>query len=403
MQVNILFFSFISFVFQYPFTSAFPLFQFSDETLAIVAGFLLIRKPNLSSHVFIGILCALTFAIYVTVMSAISEAYRGFFLTLLDIFLFLKVFMVYFYVVELEDNVKNRLRTKIVKFFQLFFIIGVVAAFVNLITPIFHVFEYRFGVPSFQFFTANPGELGNIAIIGVSFILISNISNMQKLIYIFFCIIILLLTTRYKSFVIVVALLLLTLTFGIKYYNYEITQIKRKIKSKKRTFILFSPFVLLPGLTQFQYYFIASDTPRLILLLSSWDLFISNFPFGAGAGTFASGVAKMFYSPIYSQLGFEGFYGLNSLDGRFLNDSFWPIVLGQYGFVGLLIVLWLFYCVLKPSFKAISPQSSTVFANYLMIGAFILSTLGSAIVLSSLGMMYVIFFGLVAKRKNGIS
>lgn len=354
----------------------------------------------MSSAALIGIFSALVFTSYVIGMSIMSEQYRGIFLTLLDIFLFLKPFIVYFYVTELNENIKNRLCKKISKLFQLFFILGLGAAIVNLFIPIFPIFEFRFGIPSFQFFAANPGELANIVTIGVAFVLISSMRNTQKLMYIVICIITLILTTRYKSFVIVGMLLVLMLTFGVKYYGNPIAKLKSKIKNKRRLFLLLSPLAIIPGLTQFQYYFLSGNTPRFILISSSWELFIDNFPFGAGAGTFASGVARQYYSPVYSQLGFENFYGLNSVDGRFLNDSFWPIVLGQYGFLGLLIVLWLFYCVLKPSINIINCQTSIILGNYLMIGAFVLSTFGSAIILSSLGMMYVIFFGLIVRRQN---
>ena len=161
-----------------------------------------------------------------------------------------------------------------------------------------------------------------------------------------------------------------------------------------------APISLIPGISQFQVYFTSGSTPRLLLVTSSIGLFVEYFPFGAGAGTFGSAVAKMFYSPVYSKLGFEDFYGLNPDDGKFLNDSFWPIVLGQYGLFGLIICLFLLYFLLIPSLRRNSGEMIVIVANFLMVGSFLLSTLGSAIILSGLGIMYVTFFALIDNHSS---
>ena len=91
MQVNILFFFFLLFVFQHPLESVSPFIQFSDEILSIIAGIFLLNKVKISRGVLFGIFCTAVFTSYVIVMSVMSELYRGIFLTLLDIILFLKV------------------------------------------------------------------------------------------------------------------------------------------------------------------------------------------------------------------------------------------------------------------------------------------------------------------------
>lgn len=60
------------------------------------------------------------------------------------------------------------------------------------------------------------------------------------------------------------------------------------------------------------------------------------FPLGVGFGRYGSATAADYYSPEYTRLGFESVYGLGSGDaaGAFLNDTQWPALLGETGWLG---------------------------------------------------------------------
>ena len=61
-----------------------------------------------------------------------------------------------------------------------------------------------------------------------------------------------------------------------------------------------------------------------------------HFPLGVGFGRYASATAADYYSPEYTKLGFENIYGVGSGPemGKYLNDTQWPALLGETGWLG---------------------------------------------------------------------
>ena len=78
------------------------------------------------------------------------------------------------------------------------------------------------------------------------------------------------------------------------------------------------------------------------------------FPFGAGFGTYASHYSGKYYSPLYSMYSLSFVHGLKPDDVVFVSDTFWPMIIGQKGYIGLgCYVLALMYLLKKiiPYFK----------------------------------------------------
>ncbi len=84
------------------------------------------------------------------------------------------------------------------------------------------------------------------------------------------------------------------------------------------------------------YASLTSKEARTVLTLGGIHLAISDFPWGAGFGRFASRAAAVNYSPEYFRLGINRTYGLGpgAGEGAFLTDTSWPALLGETGFVG---------------------------------------------------------------------
>lgn len=126
----------------------------------------------------------------------------------------------------------------------------------------------------------------------------------------------------------------------------------RKKKFSIRTLILFAPLAVALGWDQIEYYFfssIQSDSARYQLLMASIDVAKDHFPLGSGFGTFASYYSGVSYSPLYGVYGLANVNGLRQGATSFVSDSFWPMVIGQTGFIGT--VAFLFAIVML--FKAI--------------------------------------------------
>lgn len=81
----------------------------------------------------------------------------------------------------------------------------------------------------------------------------------------------------------------------------------------------------------------SGDSARGRLMLGSLYIASQHFPLGAGFGRFGSPLAASQYSSEYVSLGFPYIYGLSPTQGFFLNDTAWPAILGESGWLGALL------------------------------------------------------------------
>jgi hypothetical protein len=82
--------------------------------------------------------------------------------------------------------------------------------------------------------------------------------------------------------------------------------------------------------------YLGQDSARSLLTQGGITVAMQYFPFGAGFGRYGSATAATDYSPLYYALGFPGRYGLGPGpdSGQFLNDTQWPAVFGEAGWIG---------------------------------------------------------------------
>jgi hypothetical protein len=74
---------------------------------------------------------------------------------------------------------------------------------------------------------------------------------------------------------------------------------------------------------------------RVALHVTSFEIAKDSFPFGSGAGTFASTPSRStLYSPLYYQYNIFTMFGGGPYDGSYLQDVWWPHVLAEGGFIG---------------------------------------------------------------------
>ena len=149
-----------------------------------------------------------------------------------------------------------------------------------------------------------------------------------------------------------------------------------------RSQIKFRHYALLAGLSvllawpQIFFYHItlASTSARSVILRTSFQILLDYFPIGTGFGTYASHSAAAHYSPVYYKYGFEAFYELrNAVTGTFFDDQFWPIIIGQTGFIGLASYVGYLVILLKRIGLMASTNKNAYFAAmflflYLLIG-----------------------------------
>lgn len=116
----------------------------------------------------------------------------------------------------------------------------------------------------------------------------------------------------------------------------------RKKKITLRTLIIFALVILFMVRGQIEYYFfsdIKADSARYQLLVTALLIAKDSFPLGTGFGTFGSYMSAIHYSPVYRLYGISTVHGLIEGATYFTSDSFWPIILGETGVMGLVSIV----------------------------------------------------------------
>ncbi len=124
-------------------------------------------------------------------------------------------------------------------------------------------------------------------------------------------------------------------------------QQKKKIMYAQYILLLIPSIILLVPILRMSYEHLelsniaGSEAARVVFYYYSVVLAAMFFPFGAGVGTYGGQAALVFDSAIYHQLGFDMFWWFRMQ--RYLNDTFWPHILGESGIVGIFFYLCFLY------------------------------------------------------------
>ncbi|MGV1060040.1 O-antigen ligase family protein [Clostridium perfringens] len=206
--------------------------------------------------------------------------------------------------------------------------------------------------------------------------------------YIIILLILMSLTLRSKAYIFIAIYILF-----VFYYIFSVG--KKKNWFLSRSIILFTVvpigcFIWKSFYEKFIYFTITyGDTARNVLLNTSIKI-AKEYPFGLGFGTFGSAISGEHYSNAYYIYQIYDTYGIRFGDNRFISDTFWPMILGENGVVGMLIfsiIILLFikqvyeyrnkynywFCSLIPIiYLLISSLAESSFANQISVGMFFL-------------------------------
>ena len=223
-------------------------------------------------------------------------------------------------------------------------------------------YEVRYGIRAFQFIYGHAGTLNVITIFQICFILFDLIRNKnnKNLLYFILCELILISTLRSRAFVFVALSLII-------YYSFI-----RSKKNIKIYFILGIIIAILISKTQIETYFNNDNrTPRSDLLNGSIQLMKECFPIGTGFATYGSYAASKYYSVLYYRFGFNNYFGMSDLDSQFLTDNFWPIIIGEFGFLGFIVYLIILYNIFKYLwYECNSDEKKAIFLSIFAIMCF---------------------------------
>ena len=91
------------------------------------------------------------------------------------------------------------------------------------------------------------------------------------------------------------------------------------------------------------------------------------FPLGAGLGRYGSWMSRVYYSPLYEKYGLSEVYGLSQTMPNFINDTFWPMILGETGFIGFILYIWIFSILFRMVYRQ-NRKATSKFAKAFSLG-----------------------------------
>lgn len=144
-----------------------------------------------------------------------------------------------------------------------------------------------------------------------------------------------------------------------------------------------------------EYFSNIGATARTTMTIDSAILAVAAFPLGVGLGRFGSAVASSNYSPVYEELGYTRIYGMGPGErGGFLADTFWPSILAETGFFGLLLYFAGLILAVYPGWKLMR-QSSQPYMQW--IGTVSVAWMGQMLIESAVAPVFTgpPMFGLV--------
>lgn len=261
----------------------------------------------------------------------------------------------------------------------------------NFIFDIFPYYEIRFGIKSQQIFFSHPTYLASFSALLVSLLSVNLKKHKENKIYIFISLIILTTTLRFKAIAFI----------PIYMYMFYIVIIKeRKLQIKDIVILCILGGIF--AITQIREYVQNPDWARSALSITSLKIGKDHFPIGTGFGTYASWVSGESYSKIYDIYGLNKVWGLSSDFYWFVADTFWPMIIGQFGFIGLAIYTFIIYKI----YRNIKNNDNLYyyFGQILLLLYLLVLSVAEASFSGPIVVMYMVFIGLLGKDKDkGIS
>ena len=324
-------FLFYTFLFNEPLASIIPFWGYEDELIAICAVpiFLFVYYRKNSKKISLGVLPYITCFVVCGVLGSLIYSYQDFFRTALpDILICIKFWLCLYFGMQVFKNYdlnkySYRISLHIKMVAWLFFFLSIL----NYSFGMFSFYDHRYGIGANSLFYSHPSVL----ISHCSFLIILILGILPKFKHPLFYIIIISITmcTSLRSKALANAMI-----FAIIYFFVVV----KKEGFSAKSLIPFAPLIIFIGWAQIEFYFISlGDTSaRSQLLLKSFVVAKDHFPIGSGFGTYGSYYSAIHYSPLYYQYGLNRIYGMSEEFRSFICDSFWPMILAQSGFIGLI-------------------------------------------------------------------
>ena len=281
-----------------------------------------------------------------------------------DILLVFKGFVSYVSVKIIFNNISFEKYSKTINnTLRAISVLSFIMIFMNYILNIFPTKDIRFGLPSQMLLFTEPTYLATFAI-SVMVLLTFFIKSYKKNIYFIIAISIVVCSTlRSKAIMFIAIYLFLYILIIIKDFRLN-----------TKSIIGVGTAAAVVGGNQILRYLSNIDWARPRLMVKSFEVAMDHFPIGGGFATFATWNSGVHYSPLYYKYDLSNTWGLQPDFYMFVGDTYWPAILGQFGFIGLIsvvVILIMIYkniCINKDKYKYFQQLSILLYLLVLSTG-----------------------------------
>ncbi len=141
-------------------------------------------------------------------------------------------------------------------------------------------------------------------------------------------------------------------------------------------------------------YFFDSTQSRAVMLRTSIEVAKDYFPLGSGFGTFGTDISRQYYSKLYIYYGISNVYGLSKDYSAFVTDSMFPAIIGETGFLGVILYILIFYNIFVGISKYIKEKKEKTFL-YLILFYILIECIAETMLMTSRGVLLFCFIAFV--------
>lgn len=312
-------------------------FRYFDEIFTVFALIFyvvnLIKRKCVFTRFEIYILCGVFIIMLLAVISSIQYSKQPISNMLLDLFANLKFPIVLLYSIDcFKEYDISKYKTYIALNVRMITYAFSILTILDLIFDLFPDTYYQFyknGVKSLRLIYAHPGTLSVVCVFLLAILIYVGDSSFKNIFCKILLAIIMILTFRAK--------IIGTLAIILGIYLYT-TKCKKPISVTKLLPLV--PIILLLSWSEIQSYYITNaQASRLILTKTSIQIALDKFPLGTGLASFGSAFSINPYSKVYSDYGISSIWGISEQTAQDISDTFWPMLIGQFGFIAGIIYL----------------------------------------------------------------
>mgnify|MGYP000046544940 CR=1 FL=1 len=386
------------FLFRDLFIELIPVFSFFDEIFALLAlpiflynlfknkGLIEINKMNWV------VLLVVFFSI--GLLGNIKYHYQPFVEAVLpDLFLNLKFWLTLYIGSEIFGNLDfYRYGKRIVLNIKFIIWIYIILFFIDNLSGGIFPADIRYNFRSTQFFYGAHTVFAAICIFLIALLTIIKERVSQINFYLVVLLLLLISTMRSKAFIAAIIYILV---------YYLILVLKKKINIKYIIMLVLIGIII--GITQIQFYFfndLTDDIARVGMLVASIFIGIDHFPLGAGFGTFASFYSGQVYSPLYIDYDISWMYGLTEDHPSLVSDAFWPMIIGQNGYIGLIIFIIILVKIFKEIQKIYYIDKYKYMSGIFVFLYLMIASLAESAFVHPIAMPLALILGICLKKKS---